>query len=198
MPPEGKAPAALCRLQLFMAEGRYSACLFFLGAGHSISVKGFFCCCFFPWQLSKVSSTKLCSKHGAFLSTQSLGLQPSAWNGLLLTSGCFMSSFNPIPTLKKKEQTSRTVLCTYAALILHHINNPHVVLQTFVPYLCAGLWHKQMLISKHRISSEISSGRYLPLLRIPSSRCTKYMYSLEKELHIWNHWKEGTQKGNYV
>lgn len=42
MPPEGKAPAALCRPQLFMAEGRYSASLFFLGAGHSISVKVFF------------------------------------------------------------------------------------------------------------------------------------------------------------
>jgi len=41
MPPAGKAPAALCRPQLFMAEGRYSACLFFLGAGHSISVKVF-------------------------------------------------------------------------------------------------------------------------------------------------------------
>lgn len=78
-----------------------------------------------------------------------------------------MSSFNPIPTLKK-EQTWRTVLYTYAALILHNIN--YIVMQTFVLYLCAGLWHKQMLLSKHRISSEISSGRVFAFAQDPQQQ----------------------------
>lgn len=43
MPPEGKAPAAMWRPQLFMAGVRNSGHLFPLQfAGHSISVKGSF------------------------------------------------------------------------------------------------------------------------------------------------------------
>lgn len=79
MPPEGKAPAATWRLQLFMAgAGNSGRRLSLLFAGRSVSVQGSFSQANNARFLHK---QKLCaargsSKRGVFLSTPSLFCHP--------------------------------------------------------------------------------------------------------------------------